>query len=130
MRLGSFCLLIKRELLARIGGLDATLNLGVYLDQDFSLRAQLAGYEALVARDCFVHCDARVQDRDEAVQSQWERFKTKWGVPAHVTLNMPLDLSVLMAGGYRADRHFQQLVEVGQAVSAKATARAAQEAHA
>jgi hypothetical protein len=35
-----------------------------------------------------------------------------------------------MAGGYRADRHFQQLVEVGQAVSAKATARAAQEAHA
>ncbi len=130
MRLGSFCLLIKRELLARIGGLDAHLNLGGYLDQDFSLRAQVAGYEALVARDCFVHCDAREEERDGAVQHQWEMFKTKWGVPAHVTLNMPLDLSLLMAGGYRADRHFQPLVEAGQAVSATATVRAAQEAHA
>lgn len=115
MRLSGFCLLIKRELMARIGGLDEKFELGNYEDNDYCLRGQLAGYESLVACGCFVHQDedstltAEQINRLEQVRSQWEIFKTKWGIPQETTLGGPLDMASLLAGGFQPGRHFQAL---------------------
>jgi GT2 family glycosyltransferase len=116
-RLGGFCLLIKRELLARIGGLDERFSQGFFEDNDFCLRARLAGYESMVARGCFVHfsgaasADEAESDQLKAIQDQWSVFCKKWNVPAGVGLGDPLDQSALLAGGYRVESHFQPLPE-------------------
>ncbi len=115
MRLGGFCLLIKRELLARIGGLDIRFDGGFYEFNDYSMRAHMAGYECWIARGCYVHCQptgtAVVAEADRMMQLeiQWEIFKRKWDIPEAIGLNSQLDLSTLLVGGFDASRHFQSL---------------------
>ncbi len=115
LRLGGFCLLIKRELLARIGGLDPRFDGGLYEFNDYSMRAHMAGYECVIARGCFVHCQPMgttvVAQTDKMMQLeiQWEIFKRKWNIPEAITLNSQLDLSTLLVGGFKARDHFQSL---------------------
>jgi GT2 family glycosyltransferase len=115
MRLSGFCLLIKRELMARIGGMDEQFTHGNYEDNDYCLRGQLAGYESLVAGGCFVHKghDSEFTEeqitRMEQIRGQWEIFKAKWGIPREKTLGEPMDLSSLLTGGFQPGRHFQPL---------------------
>ncbi len=115
MRLGGFCLLIKRELLARIGGLDSRFDGGFYEFNDYSLRAQMAGFQCLIARGCYVHhqqAEAGSRDGGDhqvALESQWEIFKRKWKVPVSLGLNSPLDLNSLLVGSFNPALHFHGL---------------------
>ena len=54
-RIVGFCLLTKREVIDCIGGLDEQFTGGNYEDDDFCLRAALAGYKARIAQDIFIH---------------------------------------------------------------------------
>ncbi|MHB2026053.1 MAG: glycosyltransferase family 2 protein [Elusimicrobiota bacterium] len=54
-RLIAFCLLIKRELIDKIGVLDERFGPGGYEDYDYCLRARQAGYKTVVAQEVFVH---------------------------------------------------------------------------
>ncbi|MCG7851586.1 MAG: hypothetical protein MIO92_03610, partial [Methanosarcinaceae archaeon] len=54
-RVVGFCMLIKRAVIDKIGGMDERYGLGNFEDDDFSLRAALAGFESRIAEDCFVH---------------------------------------------------------------------------
>ena len=125
MRLSGFCLLIKRELLARIGGLDEKFEMGNYEDNDYCLRGQLAGYDSLVARGCFVHhTDESIITREqiarlEELRGQWEIFKTKWGIPADTDLGEPMDLAALLSRGFQPHRHFQPLPESARTAVSK-----------
>ncbi len=115
MRLGGFCLLIKRELLARIGGLDHRFDGGFYEFNDYSMRAHMAGYECLIARGCYVHHQTNkpgstnMEERLLQLEIQWEVFKRKWDIPHSVNLNSQLDLSTLLVGGFDRNKHFQAL---------------------
>jgi GT2 family glycosyltransferase len=53
-RLGGFCLLLKREVLGRIGPLDEE-GLGLFDTDVLSVKARQAGYSLAVCRDLFVH---------------------------------------------------------------------------
>ena len=55
MRLVGFCLLIRKEVLEMIGGLDEGYKTGNYEDDDLCLRSCVAGYRNIIARDVFVH---------------------------------------------------------------------------
>lgn len=115
MRLTGMCLLIKRELLARLGGLDEIFGLGNYEDNDYCLRAHLAGYECVVARGVFIHhfgsrsFAAAGIDYAEQIRGQWAVFKAKWGIPAMTPMNAQVELGALLAGGFDPERHFQRL---------------------
>ena len=119
MRLAGFCLLVKREVLARIGGLDERFDWGNYEINDYCLRANLAGYECLVAAGCFVHQEREPGLTEEQIghlrrlTGQWEIFKSKWGIPRDTALGTPMDMSGLMHGGFSADRHFYPLPQPG-----------------
>jgi hypothetical protein len=54
-KLSGFCLLMKRAVYAKIGGLDERFGLGFFDDDDLAERARRAGFELAVAHDLFVH---------------------------------------------------------------------------
>lgn len=54
-RLVGFCLLIRRAVIDKIGGLDERFGLGNYDDDDYCLRALVAGFKCRIARAAFVH---------------------------------------------------------------------------
>ncbi|WP_454871098.1 glycosyltransferase [Priestia megaterium] len=55
LRLVGFCLLIKREVLDKIGGFDERFEYGSFEDDDLCLRGLQAGYQLKIALDSFVH---------------------------------------------------------------------------
>ena len=55
-RLGGFCLLIKREVLNRIGAeLNDWSDLGLFDTDILSAKAREAGYNLAICRDLFIH---------------------------------------------------------------------------
>jgi len=55
LRLVGFCLLIKKEVIDIIGGLDENFISGNFEDDDLCLRSFVAGYRNVMAGDVFVH---------------------------------------------------------------------------
>src|SRR5262249_7355735 len=54
-RLVGFCLLVRREVVNRVGLLDERFGVGCYEDDDYCRRVLRAGFRAVIARDAFVH---------------------------------------------------------------------------
>ena len=54
-RVVGFCMLFTRELLEGIGELDPGFGSGNFEDDDFCLRAALAGFGCVIAADVFIH---------------------------------------------------------------------------
>jgi len=81
-----FCMLVKRELLDRIGGLSEEVERIFFEDEDFSLRAQQAGFRCVVAAGSYVfhaeHQTVRKMPEREALFSRNRRWcEAKWGRP-------------------------------------------------
>ncbi len=79
-----FCLLVKREVLNRIGGLSEEVERIFYEDEDFSQRAQQAGYQCVVAQGAYVyhaeHKTVRKMPEREALFTRNQRWcEEKWG---------------------------------------------------
>lgn len=83
-RLVGFCLAIRREVVSQLGGLDPRFGLGNFDDDDYCLRAQLAGWKLVIAEDCFVHhaghatFDAERIDFDVSMHVNRKMFLYKW----------------------------------------------------
>ncbi len=86
-RLVGFCLLLRRSVIEKIGGLDAQFGSGNFEDDDLCLRAGFAGFKLRIARDAFVHHTggqtfkgAKIDYRASMLRN-WDLFKTKWSMP-------------------------------------------------
>ena len=55
LRMGFFCVAIKRQVITDIGLLDNGFGIGMFEDDDYCVRAASAGYDLVVAEDCFVY---------------------------------------------------------------------------
>ncbi len=83
-RLVGFCLLIRREVIDRVGLLDEGFGLGNFEDDDYCRRALGAGFRAVIARDAFVHHVGGVTfagagvDYAALLRANAERFQAKW----------------------------------------------------
>lgn len=55
MMIVGFCMLFKREVYKKIGGMDEAYSPGNYEDVDYCLRIRKAGYEILLCKDTFIH---------------------------------------------------------------------------
>jgi GT2 family glycosyltransferase len=53
--LAMFCLALRREVYERIGPLDEQYGIGMFEDDDYSIRLKRAGYRVICAADAFVH---------------------------------------------------------------------------
>ncbi len=54
-RLVFFCVMLRRELIDLIGDLDESYERGNFEDDDYCLRARMAGYRLAIARNAFVY---------------------------------------------------------------------------
>ncbi|MGP8321261.1 MAG: glycosyltransferase, partial [Methanosarcinaceae archaeon] len=112
LRVVGFCMLIKRAVIDRIGGMDNSYGLGNFEDDDFSLRATLAGFESWMAEDCFIHhfgsrtfIGAQI-DYQESLTKNWEIFKNKWGLPTDLPLGSNYNLAQILKEGFVREKHF------------------------
>jgi len=111
-RVVGFCMLIKRAVIDKIGGLDGRYGLGNFEDDDFSLRATLAGYESRIAEDCFVHhfgsrtFIGEQIDYKKSLHKNWEIFKKKWGISKDLPYGSSCDLAYLAKDGFILSKHF------------------------
>jgi GT2 family glycosyltransferase len=88
--LSGICLVMKRDVVERIGGLDARFGSSIHTDDDFCIRAYRAGFRMAIAFDAFVHhaggatWKALGLDRARAAAESRQRFCEKWGLAADV----------------------------------------------
>lgn len=83
-----FCVAARRELFDRVGLLDENFGIGLFEDDDYSLRVRAAGFEVALADDAYVHHvggGAMSALRRAEFSRLWERnrsyFEAKWGHP-------------------------------------------------
>ncbi len=81
-----FCMLIKREILARIGGLDEIYGMGNFEDTDFSRRAVKEGYKCVMACGAYVYHRENssfnmVKTFNEDFNRNREIYEFRWGKP-------------------------------------------------
>jgi GT2 family glycosyltransferase/predicted Zn-dependent protease len=94
-RLTGFCLLARRELLDRIGGMDESFGTGLFEDDDLSVRARRAGYKLLVAQDVYIHhFGSRTFtglgiDTAKSLRENFQLFHAKWGQQESTGYRMP-----------------------------------------
>lgn len=93
-----FCMLVKKEVINKIGGLDEVFGMGYYDDWDFSLKAISAGYKCVRANNVnVIHHKEKsfsVMFDKEAWNKLFERNKSifykRWGKPLRFLLTLDL----------------------------------------
>jgi tetratricopeptide (TPR) repeat protein len=83
-----FCLLVKREVLDKAGVFDMAFAIGNWEDDDLCVRARLAGFKCVIARDVFIyHFGGRSFtgnniDYSMQLEENRQRFVHKWSALA------------------------------------------------
>jgi len=108
-RITGFCMLIKKSVIDKIGGLDPMFGKGNYEDDDFCLRSTQSGFKSMIVGDVFVHHfggkSFRALGEDQYLSQLEENkdvFLLKWGAHAEniwkgdsikITQNVKIPLS-------------------------------------
>lgn len=86
-RIAGFCIVMKSELISKIGKLDERYGIGGYDDDDYCKRIRNAGYKILIAEDVFVYHKSgtsfsQLADPDFhlsfLIQKNRQKFLEKW----------------------------------------------------
>jgi GT2 family glycosyltransferase len=92
--LALYCCLISRELYMRVGGLDERYRIGMFEDDDLSLKIELEGLNLICAEDVFIHHFHGISFKkhsDEENQRIFHenklKFEKKWGIKWNVHKN-------------------------------------------
>lgn len=93
-----FCMLVKRDLIDKIGSLDESFGVGGYDDTDYSIRAHKAGYRSVAIRDSYVYHRIHASfdkagNREEVVRRNQKIYYDKWG--KHLRVGVLFSLNTL-----------------------------------
>jgi GT2 family glycosyltransferase len=80
-----YCALIPRKVWMEVGELDEGFGIGMYEDDDLSVRIRQAGYRVMAAEDCFIHhfgqgsfSKVATKEYQAIFESNRKRFEDKW----------------------------------------------------
>jgi O-antigen biosynthesis protein len=98
LKLLSLCMLIKREVIDKVGLLDERFTPGLYEDDDYSYRILDAGYQLLLCHNTFVFhfggitfkADPQAFNALNVTSSR--KFEEKWGFNSEYSSNARIDL--------------------------------------
>jgi polysaccharide pyruvyl transferase CsaB len=83
-----YCVLVPRAVWEKVGELDAGFQIGMFEDDDFSLRIKTAGYRVVAADDCFIHhfgngSFAKLPSKESLriFEQNKKRYEQKWNAP-------------------------------------------------
>lgn len=83
---GFFCVVMRREVYEKVGGLDEDFKFGFFEDDDYCRRVRDTGYKVAIADDCFIHhhlsasFDALGAERKQEIFEANKRvYERKWG---------------------------------------------------
>jgi len=82
-RLILFCMFVKREVVEKIGGFDPIFENWGWEDDDYCIRAQIAGFKLGVAYEIFVHHEGSKTpnvDRNALLVKNGKLFMRKWNI--------------------------------------------------
>jgi GT2 family glycosyltransferase len=83
-RIVGFCMLFSKQVAEEVGLLDETFGSGNFEDDDYCLRAELAGYRNYIAGDVFIHhygsqtFAGNKMDYGQAMQNNMALYRQKW----------------------------------------------------
>jgi O-antigen biosynthesis protein len=85
LKLVGFCMLIKKEVVDKVGILDEQFTPGNYEDDDYSARIRKAGYRLILCKDTFIHHFGSTSFKENNVaflkllETNRKKFEDKWG---------------------------------------------------
>ena len=98
LKLVGYCMLIKKEVVDKIGLLDEIFTPGNFEDDDYSLRIIKQGYKLIVCHDTFIHHFGSVTFKNDMpvfgdlLQKNSKKFKEKWGFDATYSTYMRTEI--------------------------------------
>jgi len=98
LKLVGYCMLIKKEVVDKIGLLDEIFTPGNFEDDDYSLRIINQGYKLIVCHDTFIHHFGSVTFKNDIpvfgdlLQKNSKKFEEKWGFDATYSMNIRHDI--------------------------------------
>ncbi len=112
-RVIGFCMLIKREVIQKIGGFDPRFGLGNFEDDDFCLRVAIAGFKIVIANFVFVYHYGGVSFSTigggkyrALLEYNWKRLSKKWGITENAEQKMTYDCRDLYTIPFDPDSHY------------------------
>lgn len=94
LRLVGFCMLMKREVIEKIGLLDEIFTPGNFEDDDYSLRIRQAGYRLILCKDTFIHHFGSasfgkvVGKHNDLLIRNRKKFQDKWGFDPYYIIDV------------------------------------------
>jgi GT2 family glycosyltransferase/glycosyltransferase involved in cell wall biosynthesis len=97
--LAMFCVAMRREVYEKVGPLDEQFGIGMFEDDDYSMRVKQLGYRLICAADAFVHHFGqaafgkliRSGDYHQLFDENRQKYEKKWGVEWKQHQHSPLD---------------------------------------
>lgn len=81
------CVAYRREVIEKVGLLDERFGMGMYEDDDYAMRLQVAGYHLLCTDSVFVHhfgsstFNLYGQDLYQRIlEENRKKYESKWGI--------------------------------------------------
>lgn len=98
--LAMFCVAMRREVFDQVGQLDERFGVGMFEDDDYSVRVKQAGYRLICAADVFVHHFGQAAfgkliksgDYDRIFEENQRLYEAKWQTAWQPHKNVPLKL--------------------------------------
>jgi len=107
--LAMFCVAMRRGVFEEVGELDEQFGVGMFEDDDYSIRVKQKGYRVICAADVFVHHFGqaafgkliRTGQYDRIFDENREKFERKWNIKWAPHKNAELEFNARGNSGNR-----------------------------
>lgn len=116
-RLILFAMFATRAVVDKIGGMDPLYGKWGFEDDDYCLRALIAGFKLAVAKDVFIYhkgsstSEAANIDYSKLLEENWENFKQKWGLPRYHSYMQGYPIQAIISQPFDKSKHYCSLTD-------------------
>lgn len=116
-RLILFAMFATRAVIDKIGGMDPLYGKWGFEDDDYCIRAMIAGFKLAIAKDVFIYhkgsstAEAANIDYSQLLEENWEKFKDKWGLPRYHSYMQGYPVQAIASQPFDHNKHYCSLFD-------------------